>query len=51
MDLDALFRQTDTVSMKRLVPQKNLDFTSVCVSDDLLREDALRGLLPICCHM
>ena len=50
MDLDALFRQTDTVSMKRLVPQKNLDFTSVCVSDDLLREDALRGLLPICCH-
>lgn len=50
MDLDALFRQTDTVSMRKLVPQQNLDFTSVCVGDDLLREDALRGLLPMCCH-
>lgn len=50
MDLDALFRQTDTVSMRKLVPQQNLDFTSVCVEDDLLREESLRGLLPMCCH-
>ncbi len=50
MDLDALFRQTDTVSMRKFVPHQNLDFTSVCVEDELLREESLRGLLPMCCH-
>ena len=50
MDLDALFRQTDTVSIRKIIPQQNLDFTSVSVGDELLREDALRGLLPMCCH-
>ncbi len=50
MDLGSLFNMTDTVTLKKVERHQNLEFTSVSVGEDLLKEESVRGLLPMCCH-
>jgi len=50
MDLGSLFNMTDTVTLKKVERHQNLEFTSVSVEEDILKEEAVRGLLPMCCH-